>query len=87
MANPMVIQTIQSAGQQLHIVQITYTDRKGVTTIRDTEPYEIKDNFYWGYSLMTDVERAPGIRKFNLDNISDALDTGVAYTPRWDVQF
>ncbi len=87
MANPDVIAVIQNAGVQNHIVRITYTDRKGVTTIRDTEPYEIKENFYWGYSLMTDIEREPGIRRFNLDNVSDAIDTGIEYVPRWEVKF
>lgn len=76
-----IIQTITSAAKQRKIVIITYKDAKGNVSSRETEPYEIKDNAYWGWSLDKNA-----IRKFSLDNILSATLTNKPYQPRFEVK-
>lgn len=59
-------------------VKITYRDKDGQTSSRETEPYEIKNGRYFGYCLQRN-----GIRGFTLANIISAELTGNRFTPRF----
>lgn len=60
------------------VLRITYQDRKGVTTKRAVEPYEIKNGKLYAYCLVKG-----GIRAFNLDNLITCEDVGTHFTPRY----
>lgn len=77
-----IVSTIEKAGREKRVLNITYRDSKGEITTRDTEPYEIKDGAYWGYS----VDKGQ-IRRFSLQNILSAKITERLYSPRWEVKF
>lgn len=70
------------AGQNKKILIVTYRDSKGNITKRDTEPYEIKDDKYFGYCL-----EKGSIRCFKLSNILNAEVSNENYVPRWEVKF
>lgn len=74
---------VRHAAKRNHTVQMTYVDRHGKESTRETEPYEIKDGSYWGYSLDGDK---PGIRRFKLDKIQSMKETPNTYHPRWAVK-
>ena len=76
-------QVLAHAAKNNHTLTMRYVDKKGKETVRETEPYEIKDGHYWGYSL--DGPR-PGIRKFKLDRIKALQETSHTYMPRWEVK-
>ena len=64
------------------IVEIGYCDRKGQSSNRRIEPYEIKDgNALYGYCL-----QKQSIRRFNMQNITYARNTDNKFTPRWDIK-
>lgn len=64
------------------IVEIGYQDRKGQSSNRKIEPYEIKDgNALYGFCL-----EKQGIRRFNMNNITYARNTSDKFTPRWDIK-
>jgi predicted DNA-binding transcriptional regulator YafY len=76
-----IIQTIREGGRTLTTVEIQYIDSKRQTTIRETEPYEIKEGKYWGYCYVRGK-----IRQFKLENIISASLTGRKYSPRFPVK-
>ncbi len=76
-----IIQTIREGGRTLTTVEIQYIDSKRQTTIRETEPYEIKEGKYWGYCYVREE-----IRQFKLENIISASLTGRKYSPRFPVK-
>lgn len=76
-----IIQTIREGGRTLTTVEIQYVDSKGRTSVRETEPYEIKEGKYWGYCY-----RRQEIRQFKLENITSASLTGRKYSPRFPVK-
>lgn len=78
--NSDIIRTITSGARNLNIVTIVYRSENGEVTLRDTEPYEIRDNKYWAYCL-----EKQGIRQFHLGNILDAKITTDKYRPRFPV--
>lgn len=79
--SPIVMKAIQAGARGLHTVMIQYTDSHGTSTIRETEPYELKDGKYWAYDL--DKQE---IRQFTLGQIADAQVTVRTYRPRWPVK-
>ena len=74
---------IREAARNRQTLQLDYVDRKGKASVRETEPYEIKDGHYWGYSLGSDT---PGIRKFNLERIQNVKILPRSFDPRWEVK-
>ena len=78
--NANVLQKIVEAAQAGVTVTISYVGTDGQTTHRETEPYDIKNNKYWGY----DVEKN-GIRQFDLSRVNSAVATKNTYNPRWTV--
>jgi len=74
---------IREAGRNRQTVEIQYVDRHGAVSTREVEPYEIKDGYFWGYSLDTNK---PGIRKFNLERIQNIKPTSNTFDPRWEVK-
>jgi len=76
-----IIQTIREGGRTLTTVEIQYVDSKRRATIRETEPYEIKEGKYWGYCYVRG-----SIRQFKLENIISASLTGQKYSPRFLVK-
>lgn len=77
-----IIQTIQEGGRTLTTVEIQYVDSEGRTSVRETEPYEIKEGRYWGYCYLRQE-----IRQFKLENITSATLTDRTYIPRFPVKF
>lgn len=76
-----VLKAIKRGANNLQIVNITYRDEKGLLSIRDTEPYEIKNNKYVAFCL----ERQ-AIRTFHLGNIMQAAVLPIKYRPRYPVK-
>jgi len=77
-----IIENITSAGKKKKTVTITYVDSKNAVSTRETEPYEIKGDKYFGYCL-----EKRSIRGFSIDNISSAVVTDNSFNPRWEVKF
>ena len=76
-----IITIIVEAARARRTVRLWYVSSKGEVSIRETEPYEIKEGKYWGYCL----ERG-SIRQFALDSIRDAIITDNTFSPRWPVK-
>lgn len=76
-----VIDVIREAARDLRIVTITYQDSKGMMTLRDVEPYEIKDGKLWAYCLLSGA-----IRQFTLGRILHIEILDATYRPRWAVK-
>jgi predicted DNA-binding transcriptional regulator YafY len=72
---------ISKAARNLRTVTITYRDSKGNTSVRETEPYEVKNGNYFGYCL-----DKQSIRQFKIENIISAHVTSNDFTPRWPIQ-
>lgn len=77
--NDDILSIITKAASNRHIVHITYCDSKGNVTVRDTEPYEIKDGKYFGYTK-------DGIRGFVVDRIKSAKEMNTTFIPRWPIK-
>lgn len=76
-----VLSTIISAAKNKHTVTIQYKDSKGQVSTRVTEPYELRDDSYWGYCHMRG-----SIRNFKIASILSATEDVTTYTPRWPIQ-
>ena len=76
-----VTDIISKAALKNNIVEIAYKDSKGFITERVTEPYEIKDDSYYGFCVLKN-----GIRRFKLSNILSAKILDKKYNPRWPVK-
>jgi predicted DNA-binding transcriptional regulator YafY len=81
MQNNDTLEKIIKAAMEGKTVIIKYRDSKGVVTERETEPYEVRGNMYWGYALDKNA-----IRQFNMLNILGATITSRTYAPRWPVK-
>lgn len=69
-----------AAGRRV-LLDITYRDSKGNVTTRSTEPYELRDDSYFGY----DTDKGC-IRNFKISGIVDAVVTKTPYIAKWAVQ-
>lgn len=76
-----IIAELVSAADNLSTINITYIDRGGNVTNREIEPYEIKNNKFWGYDIKKD-----GIRQFNLERIMDVKSSGKSFSPRFPLK-
>lgn len=75
-----MVSAIKIAAKKRVLLDITYRDSKGSVTSRRTEPYELRDDSYFGY----DVNKN-GIRNFKLDQIMSAKATDIPYIAQWPV--
>lgn len=74
-------QTIRRAAGNLHTVKIKYRKSDGTNSVRDIEPYSIKNYGVYGYDVQKD-----GIRFFKLSGIMSAKETKNTFAPRWPVE-
>lgn len=81
MPNSAVLANIVKAALKKKTVVITYRDSKGNVSERETEPYDIKGDKYWGY-----CKSKSNIRQFSLLSVSAARVTANTYIPRWEVK-
>jgi len=72
---------IKKAGNNKNLLKIWYTDKKGDSTMRLTEPYEIRGDDYFGYCKLRN-----NIRRFKIKNINQANLSKKTYEPRWDIK-
>lgn len=75
------VDKIKKAGNTTKMIELVYTDKKGITTRRKIEPYKISGNDFWGYDPQKE-----SIRRFKIPQISGVKITNKKYQPRWDVQ-
>ena len=78
--NQEIIQQIRIAAHDLKMLRIVYAGASG-TSMRDIEPYEIKEQHLWAYCYT-----AGDVRQFSLHNIISAEITDVKFRPRWPVK-
>ena len=81
MTNSDILKNIVRGAMEQKTVNITYVDAKGLTSTRETEPYEMRDNKYWGY-----CKDKNSIRQFKMENVTSATVTENKYSPRWEVK-
>lgn len=74
------------AATQKNMLTINYVDRFLNFSTRDTEPYEIKNGIYYGYTEDIGASGTTGIRKFRVSRIRDANISDKTYEPRWEVK-
>lgn len=77
----MDMRKIEKAASQQKLVRISYTDAKGITTIRTLEPYEIKDNTFFGFDTSKN-----GIRAFKITQISSIDILEIEFIPRFPIK-
>ena len=83
-SSPTQIQkVIAEQGKNLQTVAIFYNKSTDGPSWRETEPYEIRGNKYWGY----DTKKDDHIRCFNLDEVKVACPMPNGFVPRWEVKF
>ena len=71
---------IEKAARQKTLLQISYTDAEGNSTIRIVEPYEIR-----GDSLFAFCHARNEIRRFKMYNISGAVVLRQKFNPQWEI--
>ena len=81
MPNSDILANIIKAAMEKKTVVITYKDTKGNVSERETEPYEVRGDKYWGY-----CKDKGNIRQFSLANVTGSRITANTYAPRWEVK-
>lgn len=76
-----IVNTIVTAGRRHCTVVITYRDATGAITVRETEPYEVRNGLYWAYCLLRQ-----DTRRFIVKSILSARPTRRSYRPRYDLK-
>lgn len=80
-AKSIVLDKIREAARTQHCILISYIDAEGVTTVREGEPYELRDG-----GLFMFCYRRNSIRLFKLDQILGVEVTNRRYSPRWPIR-
>lgn len=78
--NPNTLAVIRDSAYNLVVLKIHYVDSIGKLSVREVEPYEIKDNKLWAFCL-----EKQSIRQFSLTGITDARKTSQPFTPRFPI--
>ena len=73
-------QKIKDSAKDNKVLRIQYLDKKNEATIRNVEPYEIRNGKLWAY-----CRKKKGIRQFDLNRIQSARTTHYIYFPKWPV--
>tara|TARA_Y100001938_G_C8084502_1_gene431124 strand:- start:847 stop:1149 length:303 start_codon:yes stop_codon:yes gene_type:complete len=55
---------------------------RGDIVVRNLEPYEIDDNYFWGYDVTLAVSNNDRIKRFKLDNIRSVTVINRNFSPR-----
>tara|TARA_R100000030_G_scaffold86327_1_gene69736 strand:- start:96 stop:398 length:303 start_codon:yes stop_codon:yes gene_type:complete len=55
---------------------------RGDTVVRNLEPYEIDDKYFWGYDVTLAVRNNDTIKRFKLDNIRSVTVINRNFSPR-----
>ena len=55
---------------------------RGDIVVRNLEPYEIDDNYFWGYDVTLAVSNNDRIKRFKLDNIRSVTVLNRNFSPR-----
>lgn len=76
-------EVIAQQGREQQTVAIIYAKSTDGPFWRETEPYEIKNDKYYGY----DVQKDDHIRCFTLEDIIKACPLPNGFVPRWEVKF
>lgn len=79
--NGDVENVIRQSASSLTLLYIHYNDTKGSSSVRQVEPYEIKDGGLYAY-----CHNKNAIRRFNLSGISQARTTNIPFTPKWEIK-
>lgn len=69
---------IEQAAREKHVLRLSYVDLKKQESIRNVEPYEIRNGMLWAY-----CRKKKGIRQFALDRIRSAKVTRYTYLPKY----
>ncbi len=78
---------ITQAARMLHTVIIDYTDVKGQSSTRETEPYSWRPGKDPGSMRYFGFDMGKGeIRGFRMDRVALAKVTDRTYVPRWVVE-
>lgn len=78
-------ETIHSAGQNLHTINITAREKDGSIETREAEPYSYRVTAGSEKFFCYDVQKQ-GTRNFLVSNIISVEETSNTFTPRWDVE-
>jgi predicted DNA-binding transcriptional regulator YafY len=73
-----IFKAIQESAKTQRLLSISYVDSKGIASVREVEPYEIRDN-----SLFAFCRKANNIRRFNLDQVVQAQVSDNLFIPRF----
>ncbi len=55
---------------------------RGDTVVRNLEPYEIDDKYFWGYDVTLAVRNNETIKRFKLENIRSVTVINRNFSPR-----
>ena len=55
---------------------------RGDIVVRNLEPYEIDDNYFWGYDVTMAIRNNDRIKRFKLDNIRSVTVINRKFSPR-----
>lgn len=69
---------IEQAAKEKRVLRISYVDLKKQESIRNVEPYEVRNGKLWAY-----CRKKKGIRQFELDRIRSAKVTRYAFLPKY----
>lgn len=76
---------IHKAGQNLHTIMITASEKDGSIETREAEPYSYRVTAGTEKFFCYDINK-DGIRNVLLSNIISVEETQNSYAPRWDVE-
>jgi predicted DNA-binding transcriptional regulator YafY len=72
---------IKETAKHGKVLRIKYVNAKDENSIRNVEPYEIRNGKLWAY-----CRQKRGIRQFSMENIQSAKPTPYNYFPKWPVK-
>lgn len=75
-----IINKLQEASKKQSTVRLSYSDSKGVVSVREVEPYEIKEDKLYAFCL-----GKQSIRAFKLSKIHSLEVTNNIFKPRFPV--
>lgn len=81
MDNEKAREAIRQAAKDGKALRISYIDRNAEYSIRNVEPYEIRNGKLWAY-----CRKKKGIRQFDISGIQSAKITRYPYLPKWPVK-
>ena len=55
---------------------------RGDVVVRNLEPYELDENYFWGYDVTLGIRNTDRIKRFKLDNIRTVTVINRNFSPR-----